>query len=73
MDDKKKAIQTKDEHIQRLERQEMERTEHNMDGKSRLDLSPDYKGGELAVGGDNTNKYKLKDYEEAFRRLYVRY
>lgn len=68
LDDKKKAIQNKDEYIQRLERQEMERAEHGMDTKSHMDLSPDYKGSDNAA--DNVNKYKLKDYEEAFRRLY---
>jgi chromosome segregation ATPase len=70
LDDKKKAIQNKDEYIQKLERHEMDRGDPNMEPKSHIDLSPDYKGGDFGSGGDNVNKYKLKDYEEAFRRLY---
>ena len=69
LDDKKKAIQSKDEYIQRLERQELDRAE-NMDAKSHGDLSPDYNHGDFGSGEGN-NKQKLKDYEEAFRKLYV--
>jgi hypothetical protein len=67
LDDKKKTIQTKDEYIQRLERHEMDRTDKNLDPKSHTDLSPSHRA-ELISG--NNNSYKLKDYEEAFRRLY---
>jgi len=70
LDDKKKAVQTKDDYIQRLERQEMDRADKNPDSKSHADLSPEYNLGEFAGGDNNVNKHKLKDYDEAFRRIY---
>jgi len=69
LDDKKRAIQAKDEFIQKLERQEMERADKN-EIKSHNNISPDYHIGDYAQTDNNLNKQKLKDYEEAFRRIY---
>jgi len=70
LDDKKKAIQNKDEFIQRLERQDNERGDKNLDSKSHIDMSPDYQLGDHYPGDNNQNKMRLKDYDEAFRRIY---
>ena len=71
MDDKKKAIQNKDDFIQRLERNENDRGDKNLDSKSHIDMSPDYQMGDHYPGDSNQNKLRLKDYDEAFRRIYV--
>jgi len=68
--DKKTSIQNKDEYIQKLERREMERGEKG-DARSHNDIAPDYyAGSDLANADSNTNRQKLKDYDEAFRRIY---
>jgi len=68
--DKKTSIQNKDDYIQKLERKEMERGEKG-DIRSHNDIAPDYYAGNDHANADsNTNRQKLKDYEEAFRRIY---
>jgi len=68
LDDKKKAIQVKDDMIHKLERQEMDR--EGNDTRNNLDASPDYHTGERNTTDHNATKQTLKDYDEAFRKLY---
>jgi len=69
LDDKKKAIQNKDDIIQKLERQEMDRDDNN-GTRNNLDASPDYHTGDRNNTDSNTTKQTLKDYDEAFRKIY---
>ena len=73
LEEKKRAIQAKDDVIQKLEKKERDTGDKSTDKINSQNYVSElnYVSAELNINESNFSKQKLNDYEEAFRRIFV--
>lgn len=76
LEEKEKAIRTREEVLSRMENKEKEKNDKQNEKNSQqnliIDINPNLNDSQTNIDS-NINKQKLADYEEAYRRLNVQY
>ena len=73
LEEKKRAIQAKDDVIQKLEKKDRDTEDKSTDKINSQNYVSElnYVSAEININESNFSKQKLNDYEEAFRRIFV--